>query len=160
MLDITSVLPEFKLQENVGSDRSWVWSCPADYSEEKPTEEVFAIRFANSESMFCFHSVVTISYLSLFWIIISVLFTINSFFFSLRSDAKAFKTKFEDCQKVAKALATSGTDAAEELQKELFKLSVSDKNEEKSDNNNKEEKKSEKKEEKSEENKTEQKEQK
>jgi len=44
------ISPEFKLQENVGSDRSWVWTCPADFSEESQTEEVFAIRFANSEN--------------------------------------------------------------------------------------------------------------
>jgi hypothetical protein len=39
-----------ELKENVGSDRSWVWNCPADYAETTPTEEIFAIRFANTES--------------------------------------------------------------------------------------------------------------
>lgn len=43
------ILPQYKLQENVGSDRSWVWSCP-DFAEDQPTDEVFAIRFANSEN--------------------------------------------------------------------------------------------------------------
>jgi Ran-binding protein 1 len=38
------------LQENIGSDRSWVWTCPADYADEEAKQEVFAIRFANSES--------------------------------------------------------------------------------------------------------------
>jgi len=40
----------YKLQPNVGSDRSWVWTCPNDFAEEKPSKEVFAIRFANSEN--------------------------------------------------------------------------------------------------------------
>ena len=38
-----------KLQPNVGSDRSWVWKVAADYSEEPPTSETLAIRFANSD---------------------------------------------------------------------------------------------------------------
>lgn len=38
-----------KLQPNVGSDRSWVWKVPADYSEGSPTAETLAIRFANSD---------------------------------------------------------------------------------------------------------------
>jgi len=38
------------LKENIGSDRSWVWNCPADFSEEKATPEVFAIRFGSVES--------------------------------------------------------------------------------------------------------------
>eukprot|EP01122_Echinamoeba_exundans_P008548 TRINITY_DN2855_c0_g2_i1.p1 TRINITY_DN2855_c0_g2~~TRINITY_DN2855_c0_g2_i1.p1 ORF type:complete len:195 (+),score=89.37 TRINITY_DN2855_c0_g2_i1:115-699(+) len=41
------IMPYLKLQENKSSDKSWIWSCPADFAEEKPTEEVFAIRFAN-----------------------------------------------------------------------------------------------------------------
>jgi len=44
------ILPVFKLQENVGSDRSWVWTCPNDFADEEPKEEVFAIRFANTEN--------------------------------------------------------------------------------------------------------------
>jgi len=42
--------PLLKLKENVGSDRSWVWNCPSDAAEDVPTEEVFAIRFANIEN--------------------------------------------------------------------------------------------------------------
>jgi len=39
-----------KLQENVSSDRSWMWTC-TDYSEaNEPTQETFAIRFATSEN--------------------------------------------------------------------------------------------------------------
>lgn len=38
-----------KLQPNVGSDRSWVWKVAADYSEDPPTSETLAIRFANSD---------------------------------------------------------------------------------------------------------------
>jgi len=43
------ILPQYILQENVGSDRSWVWTC-SDFAEDEPTDEVFAIRFANSEN--------------------------------------------------------------------------------------------------------------
>ncbi|RSH81532.1 hypothetical protein EHS25_006154 [Saitozyma podzolica] len=35
---------------NVGSDRSWVWNVPADYSEGEPSAETLAIRFGNSEN--------------------------------------------------------------------------------------------------------------
>lgn len=38
-----------KLQPNIGSDRSWVWKVAADYSEEPPTSETLAIRFANAD---------------------------------------------------------------------------------------------------------------
>lgn len=38
--------PDIVLEENAGSDRSWVWSC-ADFSEEKQIHSVLAIRFAN-----------------------------------------------------------------------------------------------------------------
>nr|BAK00269.1 predicted protein [Hordeum vulgare subsp. vulgare] len=44
------IYPELKLEPNVGSDRSWVWSCPMDYAEEPATPELFAIRFANVEN--------------------------------------------------------------------------------------------------------------
>ena len=52
------VTSEMKLQPNIGSDRSWVWKVAADYSENPPTAETLAIRFANSdselsESVFC-----------------------------------------------------------------------------------------------------------
>jgi len=40
---------DMKLQPNIGSDRSWVWKVAADYSEEPPTSETLAIRFANSD---------------------------------------------------------------------------------------------------------------
>jgi len=43
------VTAEMKLQPNVGSDRSWVWKVAADYSEDPPTSETLAIRFANSD---------------------------------------------------------------------------------------------------------------
>lgn len=42
--------PLLKLNENVGSDRSWVWNCPNDFTDEVSKEEVFAIRFANVEN--------------------------------------------------------------------------------------------------------------
>ncbi|KAF8506026.1 RanBP1 domain-containing protein [Russula emetica] len=40
---------DMKLQPNIGSDRSWVWKVAADYSEEPPTSETLAIRFANAD---------------------------------------------------------------------------------------------------------------
>jgi Ran-binding protein 1 len=39
-----------RLQPNIGSDRSWVWKVAADYTEEPPTAETLAIRFANSDN--------------------------------------------------------------------------------------------------------------
>ncbi|TFK43216.1 RanBP1 domain-containing protein [Crucibulum laeve] len=41
---------DMKLQPNIGSDRSWVWKVAADYSENPPTSETLAIRFANTEN--------------------------------------------------------------------------------------------------------------
>ncbi|KAH7916122.1 RanBP1 domain-containing protein [Hygrophoropsis aurantiaca] len=41
---------EMRLQPNIGSDRSWVYKVPADYSETPPTAETLAIRFANSDN--------------------------------------------------------------------------------------------------------------
>ncbi|KAH9960482.1 RanBP1 domain-containing protein [Russula dissimulans] len=41
---------DMRLQPNIGSDRSWVWKVVADYSEEPPTSETLAIRFANSDN--------------------------------------------------------------------------------------------------------------
>jgi Ran-binding protein 1 len=46
---INLVSADMKLQPNIGSDRSWVWKVAADYSEEPPTSETLAIRFANSD---------------------------------------------------------------------------------------------------------------
>eukprot|EP01097_Dermamoeba_algensis_P002466 TRINITY_DN1974_c0_g1_i1.p1 TRINITY_DN1974_c0_g1~~TRINITY_DN1974_c0_g1_i1.p1 ORF type:complete len:173 (-),score=56.45 TRINITY_DN1974_c0_g1_i1:260-778(-) len=44
------ISPKMELSENCGSDRSWVWTCGADFADETPTSELFAIRFANSEN--------------------------------------------------------------------------------------------------------------
>jgi Ran-binding protein 1 len=44
------VTPEMVLKENIGSDRSWVYSTTADVSEGVPTAETLAIRFGNSDS--------------------------------------------------------------------------------------------------------------
>jgi Ran-binding protein 1 len=38
-----------KLTPNVGSDRSWVWQCAADFAENPATEETLALRVKNSE---------------------------------------------------------------------------------------------------------------
>jgi Ran-binding protein 1 len=46
------VAPELSLAPNVGSDRSWVWHVPADFSEGEARPELLAIRFANSESRY------------------------------------------------------------------------------------------------------------
>jgi len=43
------ISPDMKLQPNIGSDRSWVWKVAADYSEDPPTSETLAIRFANAD---------------------------------------------------------------------------------------------------------------
>jgi len=40
--------PRIKLEPNVGSDRSWVWSA-FDFAEGDLVETVFALRFADSE---------------------------------------------------------------------------------------------------------------
>ena len=42
-----------QLSPNVGSDRSWVWNVTADVSDGESKPETLAIRFANTESMFC-----------------------------------------------------------------------------------------------------------
>ncbi|KAG5368177.1 Ran-specific GTPase-activating protein 1 [Yarrowia sp. C11] len=44
------IAPEYELKPNVGSDRSWVYSTPADFADGEPTAELLAIRFANSDS--------------------------------------------------------------------------------------------------------------
>jgi Ran-binding protein 1 len=49
------ILPGMNLKPNVGSDRSWVYNTPSDFSEEEAKPEMLAVRFANPESM-SFHS--------------------------------------------------------------------------------------------------------
>ena len=44
------VFKQMKLVPNVGSDRSWVWSTPADMSEGEARPEQLAIRFATPEN--------------------------------------------------------------------------------------------------------------
>jgi len=39
----------FRIKENAGSDRSWVWNCN-DFSEEKTEVVTLALRLANSEN--------------------------------------------------------------------------------------------------------------
>jgi Ran-binding protein 1 len=43
-----AVDPRIKLEPNVGSDRSWVWSA-FDFAEGELNETVFALRFADSD---------------------------------------------------------------------------------------------------------------
>ncbi|KAJ1680393.1 Ran GTPase binding protein Sbp1 [Spiromyces aspiralis] len=44
------ITPEMKLSPNVGSDRSWVWTTAADFTDEVPEHQTLAIRFANPEN--------------------------------------------------------------------------------------------------------------
>jgi len=44
------VIPGLELSEMSGSDRSWMWNCPMDYSEEEPQPDIFAIRFKDHEN--------------------------------------------------------------------------------------------------------------
>ncbi|CCF57070.1 hypothetical protein KAFR_0C00750 [Kazachstania africana CBS 2517] len=44
------IAPEYSLKPNVGSDRSWVYSCTADIAEGAPEAFTFAIRFGNKEN--------------------------------------------------------------------------------------------------------------
>ncbi|XP_042880725.1 ran-specific GTPase-activating protein-like isoform X3 [Penaeus japonicus] len=44
------ITPFMELKPNCGSDRAWVWSVPADFADEEPKQELFAIRFANAEN--------------------------------------------------------------------------------------------------------------
>lgn len=39
------------LQVNKNNDKSWIWDCPADYSEDpaKPSADVYAIRFMSAD---------------------------------------------------------------------------------------------------------------
>ncbi len=48
------LLPEMRLEENMGSDRSWVWTA-IDYADEERDEAVLAIRFKDSETAKRFH---------------------------------------------------------------------------------------------------------
>lgn len=43
------ILPSMELKSNVGSDRSWVYACPADASENEIKKETFAVRFGNPD---------------------------------------------------------------------------------------------------------------
>jgi len=45
-----TITSDMQLQPNIGSDRSWVWKVAADYTEDPPTAETLAIRFANSDN--------------------------------------------------------------------------------------------------------------
>eukprot|EP01087_Luapelamoeba_hula_P018867 TRINITY_DN614_c0_g1_i1.p1 TRINITY_DN614_c0_g1~~TRINITY_DN614_c0_g1_i1.p1 ORF type:complete len:199 (+),score=55.12 TRINITY_DN614_c0_g1_i1:97-693(+) len=44
------LLPSMNLDINVGSDRSWVYTCPCEFSDEVLQEEIVAIRFANPDN--------------------------------------------------------------------------------------------------------------
>lgn len=44
------IAPEYVLKPNVGSDRSWVYTCTADVAEGEAEAFTFAIRFGNKEN--------------------------------------------------------------------------------------------------------------
>lgn len=44
------ISPDYVLKPNVGSDRSWVYSCTGDIAEGEPEAFTFAIRFGNKEN--------------------------------------------------------------------------------------------------------------
>ncbi|CCH57817.1 hypothetical protein TBLA_0A00150 [Henningerozyma blattae CBS 6284] len=44
------ISPEYQLKPNVGSDRSWVYTCTADVAEGPAEAFTFAIRFGNKEN--------------------------------------------------------------------------------------------------------------
>eukprot|EP00695_Tsukubamonas_globosa_P003188 TRINITY_DN509_c0_g1_i1.p1 TRINITY_DN509_c0_g1~~TRINITY_DN509_c0_g1_i1.p1 ORF type:complete len:199 (+),score=116.21 TRINITY_DN509_c0_g1_i1:69-599(+) len=44
------IIPELQLKPNVGSDRSWVWTTPADFADEEAKAETLAIRFGTTEN--------------------------------------------------------------------------------------------------------------
>lgn len=44
------ISPDYVLKPNVGSDRSWVYSCTADVAEGEPEAFTFAIRFGSKEN--------------------------------------------------------------------------------------------------------------
>lgn len=98
------------MKENVGSDRSWVWNCPADFAETAPTEEIFAIRFANAESKS----------------------NISKCDFNSCVDAQLFKKEFEKCQEEMKAFVSdkSSDKATDEVSKKLESLAVDEKKKE------------------------------
>jgi Ran-binding protein 1 len=73
------------LQPNIGSDRSWVWKVAADYSENPPTAETLAIRFANSTRKLALPQCVSSDLLC-------------KPFCSLSPDAADFKAQFEKAQ--------------------------------------------------------------
>jgi len=52
-----AILPVMKLEENAGSDRSWVYPCPADFADGEAKKETFAIRLLNKENALKFREV-------------------------------------------------------------------------------------------------------
>ncbi|EFC43528.1 predicted protein [Naegleria gruberi] len=44
-----TIFPEIKLSPNVGSDKAWVYTSPADFADNEQKVETFAIRFQTSE---------------------------------------------------------------------------------------------------------------
>ncbi|KAF6008605.1 Ran GTPase-binding protein yrb1 [Brettanomyces bruxellensis] len=41
--------PEYQLKANIGSEKSWVYTCTGDVSDGKPEVQTFAIRFGSKE---------------------------------------------------------------------------------------------------------------
>jgi Ran-binding protein 1 len=53
------ITPTMDLQVNKNNDKSWIWDCPADYSEDptKPSQDVYAIRFMTADETKAFKEV-------------------------------------------------------------------------------------------------------
>jgi Ran-binding protein 1 len=45
-----TVDPALELKEHAGSSRAWIWNAPADFADETPKSEVFAIRFSDADA--------------------------------------------------------------------------------------------------------------
>jgi Ran-binding protein 1 len=90
------VSPDMRLQPNIGSDRSWVWKVVADYSEDPPTSETLAIRFANAECWYPCSS-----------LLFRILMTYHRF-----PDAGQFKKAFEDARENNTKLSGTGSAAS------------------------------------------------
>lgn len=43
------VLPFMELKDHKNRERAFIWTTPADFSEEEPSEELFAIMFKSNE---------------------------------------------------------------------------------------------------------------
>ncbi|MDP2435762.1 MAG: Ran-binding domain-containing protein [archaeon] len=50
------ITPHMIVKPNAGSDKSYVWTSLADYADEEPKKETFALKFGTADRMFCLFS--------------------------------------------------------------------------------------------------------